>query len=94
MNLNGQAFPLGFVFPLQKPPWKPIKPINEPTWAQHRPKTAQHWPDIALQVPPKYIPNEKFSFGIFLFPPETSMEAHKAHQMTQHGPNIDPRRLN
>ena len=31
----------------------PKSPSNDPTWAQHRPKTAQHWPDIVSTSDPK-----------------------------------------
>jgi hypothetical protein len=46
----------------------------------HRPKTAQHWSDIALQVPPKITSTEKFSVGVKFFVPETSMEPHMLQQ--------------
>ena len=40
------------------------------------------------------IATEKFSVGLEFFIPETSMQPQIARQMTQHGPNIDPKRPN
>ena len=97
MNLNGQAFPLGFVClhpeTFMRLSWKPVKPTKWPTRVQHWPKIS---PTLALHTP--YSPqngsqNEpqrrSFPVGVGFLTPETSMKARKAHQMTHKGSMLD-----
>ena len=61
---TGKLSRWGWFLSLQKPPWNPKSPSNDPTCAQHRPKTAQHWSDIVPKSHPKKKQRTNFPLGV------------------------------